>query len=127
MKNTPSKADLIVRNNTLAREVDVYSLALSDLANGAVKWFGHSRDFSLGITRPRGAHGGIALTRSNGICAAFYWEHWNQQAMQQISECLTGADTEHNRELLRRRSVIEAAAAYIRECQHVLPPQPSFV
>ncbi len=125
---TLKKADLVARNAALSREVDVLSLALSDSLAGVVKWFGNSRTYSLGIARPCGAAGGIVIVRSAGAGAcAFYWETWQREAMQQISACITGTDTEHNRELMRRRACIESAAAYVRECQHVLPPQPSFV
>jgi hypothetical protein len=115
MKTALSKSDLIARNAVLSREVDVLSLALSDLSNGAVKWFGNSIYFSLGISRPRSACGGIVLIKGQGLCTAFYWDMWHGEALAQISACITGEDSEHNRDLLRRRSAIESAAAYVSE------------
>lgn len=110
-----SKAFLAAECVRLGNENTVQALALSDLCNGAVKWFGSSPAYSLGISRPTGAAGGIVICRVNGGAGAFYWAEFAPRELAHISACLTGADTEYNRDLLRRRTALEAAGAYVAE------------
>jgi len=102
---------------TLEKENTVLSLALSDLANLGAKWFGHSRCFSIGITRPNSACGGIAIIRSNGTVSAHYFEEFYRAEMEHIACVITGENTDHNRELLCRRAALEDAKAYVHEQQ----------
>lgn len=115
MKTT--KRDLDLLNRRLSAENDVLTLALSDLCNGAVKWFGNSRTYSIGLSRPTGAAGGIAIVRQSGTTSAHYWEDYSRETLARIADLVTGADTEHNRELLRERATIETAQAYVSESQ----------
>ena len=103
---------MIQRHQT---EATVASLALNDLANGSVKWFGNSREYSLGICRPSCASGGIVIVRHCGTTASYYWESFARDALAHIAACITGHETEANRELLRRRAAIESAQAYVSE------------
>lgn len=112
---TPSKHTLALC--AAQNETQLYQLALSDLCNGKVKWFGHSRTFSLGISRASGAAGGIAIERCEGVTSAYYFESYAARQLAHVSACLTGEDMEHNRELLRRRSIIEEAQAYVSASQ----------
>lgn len=113
----PSRLQLEQQNASLGTENTVLTLALNDICNGAVKWFGNSRTFSLGITRPAGAAGGIAVVRENGTTSAHYFERYASEILLHVSYVITGENTEHNRELARKRSTVEAAQAYVSECQ----------
>ena len=110
-----SKATLISENKRLDYENNVMALALSDLCNGAVKWFGNSPSFNIGITRPTGAAGGIVIHRNGGMASAHYWEDFSRTELAHIAAVITGEDTEHNHEFLCRRSTIETAQAYISD------------
>lgn len=112
-----SRKDLDALNEKLASENEVLTLALNDVCNGAVKWFGNSRTYSIGISRPCGAAGGIAIVREAGMTYAFYFERYAREMLERVALLVTGSDTEHNRELMRRRSAIEAAQAYVSESQ----------
>lgn len=112
-----SKSDLVSLNRKLSTENEALTLALNDLANGAVKWFGNSRTYSLGISRPTGAAGGIAIVREAGMTYTHYFERYAQETLERVAILVTGSDTEHNREYLRRRAAIEAAQAYVSESQ----------
>jgi hypothetical protein len=112
-----SRIQLDELNKKLASENDVLTLALGDVCNGAVKWFGNSRTYSIGISRPCGAAGGIAIVREAGMTYAFYFEKYARETLANVAMLVTGEDSEHNRELLRRRSAIEAAQAYVTESQ----------
>jgi hypothetical protein len=112
-----SKSKSAIRIAELEKENTVLSCALNDMLNLGAKWFGSARSFSVGVTRPQSACGGIAIIRCNGTARAHYFEEWARAELAHIQLVITGADTEHNRELLRRRSAIEAAQAYIREQQ----------
>jgi len=106
------------QNKRQGEEIDCLSIALHDTLCGVVKWFGSSRTYSIGITRPCAASGGFAIVRSGGAeSRAVYWEKFARNEAETIAACITGEDTEYNRELLRRRSVLEAAQAYVTECQ----------
>lgn len=104
-------------NAKLSTENEALTLALHDLCNGAVKWFGNARTYSIGISRPNGAAGGICIVREAGTTSAYYFERYARETLEHVSGLLTGSDTEHNAELLRRRSAIEAAQAYVSEVQ----------
>lgn len=115
MKTTRSQLDAL--NARLSTENEALTLALHDLCNGNVKWFGHARTYSLGVSRPTGASGGIAIVREAGTTGAYYFETYARETLTHIAACITGANTEHNAELARRRSAIEAAKAYVSEMQ----------
>ncbi|NDF15811.1 hypothetical protein EB061_10900 [bacterium] len=112
-----SKSHLATINAKLATQNDVLTLALNDVCNGAVKWFGNSRTYSIGVSRPTGAAGGIAIVRECGMTAAHYFEGYARDTLAHVAALVTGADTEHNRELLRKRAAVESALAYVAECQ----------
>lgn len=112
-----TRAQLGTLNDKLASENEVLTLALNDLANGAVKWFGNSRTYSIGISRPTGAAGGIAIVRQSGMTYAHYFERYSRETLAHIALIVTGTDSEHNRELMRERSAIEAAQAYVSDSQ----------
>lgn len=97
-------------------ESTVLACALNDVLRGDVKWFGRG-EYSLGVTRPASACGGIAVVRQCGIVSAYYFEEYSQRELNHIALIVTGEDAEHNRELLRRRAAIEDAKAYIRAAQ----------
>jgi hypothetical protein len=113
MKTT--RAQLEGSRTQLDTENTVLSCALNDILNGDVKWFGHSRTFSIGVIRPASACGGIAVIRNNGTSRAAYCEQYFRAELAHISMCITGENTDYNRELLVRRSVIESAQAYLSE------------
>ena len=115
MKLTRNQLDEL--NAKLATDNEALTLALNDLCNGAVKWFGNSRTYSMGISRANGAAGGIAIIREAGMTYAYYFERYASDALANISNLITGTDSEYNAELLRRRVVIESAQAYISEQQ----------
>jgi hypothetical protein len=104
----------------LRNENDVLGLALTDLSNGSVKWFGHSREYSIGVSRPTSASGGVLIVRSCGVTSAHYFERHAQDTLAQISACLTGENTPYNLDLLRRRQLIEDAQAFVRAEQNKL-------
>lgn len=104
----------------LARSVDVLSSALSDVVNLGAKWFGHSRSFGIGVTRPKSASGGIAIIRQGGMVSAYYFEEYVRAELEHIASVLTHGDTEYNRELLCRREAIQAARYYVTEQQKSL-------
>ena len=110
-----TRTELETAKNHAERECTVLSCALNDILNGDVKWFGHSRQFSIGVTRPKAACGGIAVVRICGNTYADYFENYSQTELQHIANCITGENTEHNRELLQRRAAIESAQAYVSE------------
>lgn len=114
MKTMTKSAQRIAQ---LERENTVLAIALADLANVGAKWFGCSREFCVGITRPTGGCGGIAIVRRNGTVSAFYFEEFYRSEMEHIACCITGENTGSNRELLRRRAVLEDAKAYVGEQQ----------
>ena len=115
MKTTRIQLESI--NAKLASENEAMTLAMSDLCNGAVKWFGHTREFEIGISRPAGAAGGIAIVRQCGCASAHYFENYARETMAHLACLITGSDTEHNLVLLRQRSAIEAAQAYVSTAQ----------
>lgn len=117
MKATQTKSDLLQRNAALSKDNDVLSLALNDVVNLGAKWFGNSRQFSIGITRPNSACGGICIVRRSGTVSAYYFEEFAQAELSHIAIVITGENTDHNRDLLCRRAAIESAHAYIREQQ----------
>lgn len=110
-----TKVQLLADNSRLSTENTVLSCTLNDILNGDVKWFGNSCEYSLGITRPRSACGGMVVIRCCGTSSARYWEQFAREELTHISFVITGENTEHNRELLRRRSAIEAAQAYVSQ------------
>lgn len=110
---TPGKSALRIAE--LQKENSVLACALSDLANLGAKWFGNSREFSLGVTRPQSACGGIAIVRRSGTVSAYYFEEFARSELAHIAAVITGENTDHNRELLRRRSAIEDAQAYVSD------------
>lgn len=116
-----SKAALESLNAKLAHENEALALALSDICADRVKWFGRAPAYSLGISRPAGAAGGIVIVRQNGMTYAHYWERYYAESMSIIASLVTGSDTEHNRELLNRRAVLEAAKAHVTREQHGIP------
>lgn len=99
------------------KENSVLACALADSLNFGVKWFGNSRTFSIGITRPQSACGGIAIIRNNGTVSAYYFEEYASRELAHIACVITGENTEHNRELLCRRAAIESAKAFVSEQQ----------
>lgn len=112
-----TKNELLASNARLETENMVLVCALNDILNGDVKWFGHSRAFSIGITRPSGAYGGIAVVRQCGNARASCFESYARSEIEHIGYCITGENTDHNRELLQRRAAIEAAQSYVAEAQ----------
>lgn len=110
---TPSSKD--IRIAQLETEATVNALALHDVVRGDVRWFGNARRYQVGVTRP--SCGGIAIVRTfDGGTDAHYLVRFAQRELEHISMCITGENSEYNRELLARRSAIEAAQAYVREC-----------
>ncbi len=114
MRNT--KQELIDRASRLERENTSLLLALSDLAHGQVTWFGRGK-FRLGISRAIGASGGVVIVDNDGTVSADYWEQFAHNQLEHIAACITGENTEHNRDLSARRSVIETAQAYVTKEQ----------
>lgn len=112
-----TKAELALENAVLSKENGVMFLALTDLSNLGAKWFGHSREFSIGISRPDSACGGIAVVKQNGSVSAHYFEEFAHNELNRISAIITGQDNEYNRALLCRRASIEAAQAYVSQKQ----------
>ena len=115
MKTTRLELETCV--GRLSTENEALTLALHDLCNGNVKWFGNSRTYSIGVSRPNGAAGGIAIVREAGSTSAFYFERYSRETLEHLSRLVTGTDTDANREYLRRRSAIESAQAYVSESQ----------
>jgi hypothetical protein len=115
--STVSKQFALSEMVRLGNENTLLSLALSDALNGAVKWFGHSPAYNLGISRPTGAAGGIVIKRNGGLASAHYWEDFAHRELPHIADCITGEDTEHNHDLLCRRRTIEDAQAYVSAAQ----------
>lgn len=115
--STISKQFALAECVRLDNENTLLYLALADALNGAVKWFGHSPAYNLGISRPTGAAGGIAILRVGAMASAHYWEQFRTTETARINACLTSENTEYNRGLLVRRSAIEAAQAYVSAAQ----------
>lgn len=110
MKLTPSARAKLSDEKAL-----LLGLALTDVVNGAVAWFGNSRQFSIGISRATSASGGICIVRENGSADAFYFESYAREALAHIASVITGHDSEHNRALMQRRAAIENAAAFVAD------------
>ncbi len=117
---TLTKAQLVIENDALRTDNSALNCALNDLANGAVKWFGHSREWSLGISRPHSACGGIAIVRYSGMTAAYYFESYSRAELNHISLCITGERTQANDELLRRRGLDLATLENLDYCEFVV-------
>lgn len=100
----------------LEQENTVQMLALTDLANGGVTWFGRS-PYRIGISRPTGAAGGILICNAGGTCSAHYAETFLRETLAHIAVVITGADTEANSELLRRRAALSDAQRFIHSQQ----------
>jgi len=115
MKTT--KQELIDRCARLERAIGPLELAIADLANGQVVWHGRGA-FRIGISRALGASGGIVIVNNDGNVLADYWEQFARNQLEHISACITGDNTEHNRELATRRTVIESAQAYVTREQN---------
>lgn len=115
MKTT--KQDLELRCARLERENEPLTLALNDLCNDRTVWFGRG-DFRLGISRPAGAAGGIVIVKTEGSTSAHYWETYSRAERAHLSAIATGHNDETQRDILRRRDVIEQANAYVRREQH---------
>lgn len=113
----PTRAALEQLNDRLSTENEALTLALSDLCKDAVKWFGNSRTYSLGVSRPTGAAGGVAIVRECGMASAYYFETYARDTLAHIASVITGTNSDYNQELLRRRATIEAAQAYVSEQQ----------
>lgn len=109
------KIDLTLENKKLKQDNDVLSLAVADLCNGSVKWFGDSIVYSVGISRPHGAAGGIAIVRCGGMVSAYYFEQFAADRLAAIGSMIGGEcrDVNHYAELVRRRDTILDAQAYI--------------
>lgn len=115
MKTKLTRQELEDAARVASAENTVLLCALNDILNGDVKWFGSSRTFSVGVTRPSGACGGIAVVRQNGTTRAQYLEEFCRVELEHIARCVTGENTDYNRELLCRRATIESAKAYAAE------------
>lgn len=113
MKTSRLQLESLVKD--MRTETTVLSCALNDILNGDVKWFSHSHTFSIGVTRPTSACGGIAVVRQTGTSGAYYFEEYARRELEHIAACITGENTEHNRELAQRRSAIESAKAYVAD------------
>lgn len=101
---------------TEQRENGPLELALHDMIAGDVCWFGRG-DFRIGISRPRGASGGIVVWHFHGGTRADYWEQWSRNQLEHIAACVTGENAELNAELLKRRSLIELAGKFVADQQ----------
>lgn len=112
-----TKAQLKIENTQLAKDNNILFLALADVVNTGGKTFGNSRRFSILITRPQSACGGIAIVRRNGMVSAHYFEDFAREELARIALLITGHNDEFNRELLCIRSAIEDAKSYTREQQ----------
>ncbi len=111
-----SRIDANTRCDALDTENTVLRCALNDCLNGNVKWFGNTRAFQIGVARADSACGGIAIVRADGtMISCDYVDRYCPQALTHISLCLTGENTEHNRDLLKRREAIESAVAFRNE------------
>lgn len=116
---TETKQSLLASNARLSDENTTLFLALHDLVAGDVKWFGRA-PFRLGVSRPNGAAGGIVTVVANGTTSADYFERFARNQLEHIAACVTGHDSEHNRELLARRRTIEDAQAYVTTAQRAV-------
>ena len=112
MKTTLAKADLLKQLDDARHARDVHELALSDVVADRVTWFGRG-ETRIGISRPTGAMGGLVIVRRNGMAYAAPWEQWSVDEARRIDQCITGADTDYNRELLRQREQLESARAFV--------------
>lgn len=115
----PTKGTVQARVAHLETENAVLSLALHDAVSGDVKWFGRA-PFRLGVSRPAGAAGGIVTVVAQGTTSADYFEQFARNHLEHIAACVTGHDTDHNRDLLARRRAIEEAQAYVTAAQRAL-------
>jgi len=97
-------------------ELSLTEMAFADVLSCRVEWFGRV-PFRVGITRPMGAAGGIAVEYKAGMVRVQYAERYFTRELQNIAALVTGHDTEYNRELVSRRAVIEAAQAYLNRAQ----------
>jgi hypothetical protein len=99
----------------LDKQNTVLLLALNDQVNGKTKWFtvfGHK----LGVSRPDSACGGVVIAQSvGGVAMAHYWETYKRETLAHIAAVITGEASEHTRDLMRRRSLIETVSAYVAE------------
>jgi hypothetical protein len=108
-----NRLDANLRCLALDSENSVLRCALHDILRGNVRWFGSARKYQVGISRASSACGGIAIVRSEGnLVSCEYAERFFADALAHIAACVTGEDTEYNRELLARRAAIEAARFY---------------
>lgn len=99
-------------------ENTIQMLALSDMADGAVTWFGR-KPYRIGISRPAGAAGGIAIEHVNGVASAHYAEKFLPEALAHIAHVITGENSDANNELLRRRAILSDAQRFIHSQQHL--------
>lgn len=104
----------LIEIGNLRSQVSLLEIALSDACHSQTQWFG-ARPYRIGISRPTGAAGGIAVVLCHGVASAHYWDHFYASEMAHISACITGEDSECNRELSKRRATLETAAKWVRE------------
>lgn len=111
-----TKQDLLARCARLERTVDPLEMALHDLIHGDVTWFGRG-DCRIGVSRPRGACGGIVCWQFEGSTGADYFEQWSRNQLEHISACITGENNEANAILMRRRVTVELAMRFVADQQ----------
>lgn len=96
--------------------LSITQLALGDLATGKVTWFGRA-PYRIGVTRPNGAAGGIVIECAIGGAIVGYADKLLPELLAHIAIVITGENTEYNRELLSRRTVLEFAQRFISDMQ----------
>lgn len=112
-----TKQQLTEENKALDLQNTVLSLALADLVNGTEsKSFG-GRKFRLTITRPTSACGGVVIVSAETFVGAYYFDTYARDCLAHIAAVITGEDNDHNRELIRRREIVETAQAWLRTRQ----------
>lgn len=102
----------------LEKSHTVLLCALADFVKGKAHKIGTTKDqFSLYITRPAGACGGIAIVNDGGTVFAQYFEEFYREQMERFSLCLTGEDNDFNRGLMLRRERWREARKFIQNTQ----------
>lgn len=111
-----TRAELALRVADLTRQMAPMELALSDLAFDRVNWFGRGQ-WHLGVSRPTGSHGGIAIVVDGGCVSAHYFEEWAPATLAHVDCLITGERNEYNARLAVMRDQITRAQSFVRRMQ----------
>lgn len=116
MKTKATKLDLLANVAKMRHENSVLYLALADAVNGAESKTFKGGRYSLTVSRPTSACGGVVTVKAEGsFVGAHYFEDYARSESEHIGRLVTGENNDYNRELLSRRDAISEAVKWRNE------------